>query len=250
MINYDMHIHTEYCGHAEGMVVSEIIDTAERNGLDTIAITDHIFSPSSIERIERIRAEAGRVQSKCKVIIGAEIDVDPMHTDGRFVIEQIEKYDYVLAGLHYVPTVGNYAHSPEDASIDPEEIFSHWRTTLLGIVSNKAVTALAHPGRMIGTAVRLEDYFEDMLSVYEEAANLSAENNVAWELNELTANRLTESWQSQWYKIYEIALDHGVKIIYGSDAHSLGCIGLQEFAGRVLAKLPEGALSRPEDLGY
>ncbi|MHC4290750.1 MAG: PHP domain-containing protein, partial [Planctomycetota bacterium] len=42
MIDYDLHIHTEYCGHAAGMTVAAVLRRVEELGLKTIAITDHI----------------------------------------------------------------------------------------------------------------------------------------------------------------------------------------------------------------
>ena len=45
MINYDLHIHTKYCGHAPGMTVEAILRKADILGLETIAITSHIFDP-------------------------------------------------------------------------------------------------------------------------------------------------------------------------------------------------------------
>ena len=62
-------------------------------------------------------------------------------------------------------------------------------------------------------------------------------------MNELTGYRLAEYWQQQWYKISKIALDAGVKLVYGSDAHVPSAIGLQDFTDYILEMLPPNAIA-------
>ncbi len=57
MLNYDLHIHTEYCRHAPGMTVAAVLRRVEGLGLKTIAITDHIYRPDGPAGIEKIRAD-------------------------------------------------------------------------------------------------------------------------------------------------------------------------------------------------
>jgi len=230
------------------MTVAAICKRADRLGLSAIAITDHIFEHSDHALIERIHAEAKACEGHCKVYVGAEIDVDANHTDGQLVTETFDGLDYVIAGFHYVPTVGNYPHGPEDNVLSGEAFMEHWQSSLMGIVSNPAIHTLAHPGRLLASAVELDVYFEDALCVFEEAAALSVKNNVAWELNELTGYRLDNYWQQQWHRIYQIALDAGVKLVYGSDAHTPEAIGLHDFVDRVRSKLPKHRLAKPEEI--
>lgn len=248
MLNYDLHIHTEHCGHAPGMTVEAICRRADELGLSVIAITDHIYAPSDTARIETIRAEVKVCRTECRVYVGAEVDVDADFTDGRFVTDSFEGLDILIAGFHYVPTAGNYPKSPQENPLDPEVFMEYWQSSLLGIVSNPHVDVLAHPGRLLGTAVDLDVYFEDSLNVFEKAAALSAKNNIAWELNELTGYRLPAYWQQQWWRIYRIALDAGVKLVYGSDAHTPEAIGMHGFVDQVCEKLPKYCLARPEEI--
>lgn len=248
MLNYDLHIHTEYCGHATGMTVAAICRQADKLGLSTIAITDHIFQHSDHAKIEKIRTEARACQGHCKVYIGAEVDVNSAYVDGRLVTEMLDGLDIVIAGFHYVPTVGNYPKGPDDNSLAADEFMEAWTSTLLGIVSNPQVDVLAHPGRLLAAAMDLDVYFEDGLCVFEKAAVLSAKNNIAWELNELTGYRLGGYWQEQWWRIYQIGLDAGVKLVYGSDAHMPETIGMHNFVDLVREKLPKNCLARPEEV--
>ena len=248
MLNYDLHVHTEYCGHAPGMTVAAICKQADTLGMSAIAITDHIFEHSDHVRIEKIRTEVKACQGHCRVYVGAEIDVNANYTDGRLVTETFDGLDIVIAGFHYVPTVGNLPHGPQDNSLDAETFIEVWASSLLGIVSSLQVDVLAHPGRLLAAAVDLDVYFEDALCVFEKAAVLSAKNKIAWELNELTGYRLGAYWQEQWWRIYDVALAAGVKLVYGSDAHTPQTIGMHNFVDMVREKLPKHRLARPEEI--
>ena len=247
-MNYDMHIHTEYCGHAYGTTVESICSRADELGLDTIAITDHIFRPDDLPVVTRIRREVEECSPDCRVIIGAEVDVDGQFEDGRLVTDDLDGIDYVIAGFHYVPTIGNYPHCPQDCDLRDEQFLEVWRSSLLGIVSNPAIHTLAHPGRLVAASVDLDVWFDDVLAVFAEVAELSARNGIAWEINELTGFRLSEHYRKQWHRIYRIGLDEGVKLIYGSDAHDPSAIAMCDFAKLVLRDLPEGCLSAPDDI--
>lgn len=248
MIDYDLHIHTEYCGHAPGMTVEAICRRADQLGLRIIAITDHTYGPHEQAQVDRIRRQVEKANPRCRVLVGAEIDVDPEYTDGRLVVEDISGLDYVMAGFHYVPTLGHYPYTPEERGMDAEQFLEVWETSLLGIVSNPKIDALAHPGRMLASCVDLHVHFEYGLVVLEKAAEQSAKNRIAWELNELTGWRLPAVFQERWAEIYEIALTAGVKLVYGSDAHHPDSIGLRIFSEMILDRLPAGCLSKPEDL--
>jgi HisJ family histidinol phosphate phosphatase len=247
MIDYDLHIHTEFCGHAPGMTVEAIVTRADELGLDTIAITDHIFAPTGLPLLTAIRAELSRTPHRCRVIIGAEIDVDGDYGDGRLVTDELDAVEYVVAGFHYVPTVGNYPHSPDDCTMPAAEFLKLWRTALLGIVSNPKVHTLAHPARLVASAVNLDHWFDEVLMTLAEAAKLSAKNTIAWEINELTGTRLSDYYRNRWHLIYKIALDAGVKLVFGSDAHSPEAIGQSAFAEFVLAHLPRRCLTTPDE---
>ena len=248
MIDYDLHIHTAYCGHAKHMSVATICRQADAAGLRLIAITDHICEPANRATIEKIRREVADARPACRVLVGAEIDVDYRYTDGRLVDADLDGLDYIIAGFHYVPTMGHYPWTIEDRRMNIEPFLEAWESSLLGIVSNPRIDTLAHPGRMLAACTELDDYFDYGLAVFEKVARVSAQNNIAWEINELTGQRLSPYWQEQWYRLYEVGLNAGVKLVFGSDAHTPDAVGSQDFARRVLDKLPAGSLSSPEDV--
>jgi len=230
------------------MLVADIIAAADKRDLDAICITDHVYSEKELAMIDLIRGQVKQVESNCKVFVGAEVDVNGLLSNGRLITDRLDGIDYVMGAIHYIPGAGNYPHSPADCPYEPAEMLARWQSTLLGLVSNKRIDTLAHPGRMIATAVDMDVFFDDILAVLAQAAKLSATNNISWELNELTGWRVSEPYRSQWYRVYEIAIDAGVKIIYGSDAHDLDSIGKSEFSEMILQKLPPNSLTTPDIL--
>jgi HisJ family histidinol phosphate phosphatase len=248
MMQYDFHIHTEYCGHAKGMTVDAICRRAEELNLETIAITDHIYNNQTAGVIEKIQEDLKTAAPKLPVIIGAEVDVDSDFVDGRLASDLIDGLDYIIAGFHYVPTKGNYPWRPEHNSLDEATFMRLWESTLLGIVSNPQINTLAHPGRLVTAAIGPKINWPAAMEVFKKAAKLSAKNRIAWELNELTGKRLSPEFAEKWHEIYAIALDAGCKLIFGSDSHDLESIGQSQFCDMLLSKLPSGSLSTPQEI--
>jgi len=159
------------------------------------------------------------------------------------VTDRLDGIEYVVAGFHYVPTVGNYPWRPEQNSLDKATFMRYWESTLLGVVSNPKVNTLAHPGRLIAAAMGPAVEWSAAMEVFGRAAKQSAKNGIAWEINELTGERLLPEFKEKWHGIYEIALEAGVKLVYGSDAHEPAAMGKFVFAEYILGKLPRGSLS-------
>lgn len=135
-MNYDFHIHTVLCGHAEpAMTVSNIIARAEEISLEAIAITEHVSGIEDMKNIDILCSEMQRHHGSCQVIIGAEVDVDRRHLDGRLVLDKRLGLDYVIGSMHYLPGTDVLPHCDLTRPISPEETFIRWRSTLLGLVS-------------------------------------------------------------------------------------------------------------------
>lgn len=244
MINYDLHIHVEYCGHAPGMTVPAIITRAEQLDLETIAFTCHIFSEQDIAILAKVRREIKKTGTDLHIIVGAEIDTDGDHHDGRLVTNNFNNMDYIIAGIHYIPSVNILPHCPSDNPLTPEVFFEKWRSTILGLLSHEKIDTFAHPGRLLATSCDLDIFFEDALAVFQEAAKLSAKNNIAWEINELNGKKIPKRYHNRWHEIYQIALNENVRLIYGSDAHTVDTIGSFEFTNYLLRSLPDNCLSQ------
>lgn len=250
MINFDMHVHTEYCGHAPGMTVQAILKRADDLGLEALAITEHIFSSSNLSLLDEIRDQLAEYRGNCEVLVGVEVDVDGMSREGKLVTENLDGIDFVVGSIHYVPGVGNYPMTPGDLTVSPEQFLEDWRNSLRGLLTCGKIDMLAHPGRIAVAALDADIYFGDIVSILSEAAKISADNNIAWEINELSCKRLKPRLLKKWHKIIIPAVEAGVKITFGSDAHDQFEIANQENVRQVIADLGDDfRLCGPMELG-
>lgn len=247
-MNYDLHIHTHYCGHAENMTTEAILKKADEVGLDTICITDHIFRQDDINIPQRIGEEVAQHKTKCRVFIGAEIDVDGLYDDGRLVVDVPKGLDYVIAGLHYLPNDGTYIKNYKDNHLSAEETIKRWEKTLMGVLKNPDITTLAHPGRMISMTVNFDEHFDTIIRIFAQAAAVSAQRGLLWEVNELDKRCIPEHYFDYWCRIYRTAVEAGVKLIYGSDSHHPQAIGKCDFVNRILSALDNVKLQTPESI--
>ena len=249
MIDYDLHIHTKYCGHAPGMSIEAIVEAAERKQLETIAITAHIFSEDDLLLIPTIKSQLAAIKTDVNVIVGAEVDADGMRTDGKLVTGKLDDIPYVLGSIHYIPGTGIYPSSPQDNPLGAEEFFQAWQSTLIGLVSNPRLDTLAHPGRLAATACDMDVYFDDMLAVFYQVARISVKNNICWGINELNERKIPPALHKRWSSIYQIALDAGVKLIYGSDAHKPEEIGKQTYTKKIIEAIGVQNMETPKSFG-
>ena len=247
-MNYDLHIHTYHCGHAGTMTIGAILEAADGYDMQTICITDHIYSPDELNIPARIRQEVAKYKTNCRVLIGAEIDVDGQYDDGRLVSGVPDNLDYVIAGLHYIPAHGRYPRKIEDNPFSPEQLLQYFRKTILGIAKNSNVITHAHPCRMIATTIDFDIYFDQVLAIFTEAAQTYAQAGILWELNELDQYRIPEHYFDYWLKIYRTATDTGVRLVYGSDSHVPDFLGKSDFVERILSNLNGVQLQTPESL--
>lgn len=248
MINYDLHTHTQYSGHAEGTTVEMMLRRADEIGLGCIAITEHISSPADISLIEQIRADASQVKTKCRVVIGAEIDIDGNYSDGRLVTQVPAGLQYVLAGFHFIPGVNKYVHDRSDCLIAEKELFTRWSSTILGAVSNKNINTLAHPARLIAMSLDWHKWFVPTMEVFCKAAQISAANNIAWEINEGDGVYKLPQYVDLLVELYKAVVKEGVKLVYGSDAHGPGLLGNCEYATGILAAVGTESFIGPNDI--
>jgi len=237
MFRYDFHVHSELCGHAPGQTIEKILKKADQLDLKAIAITEHVSNVEDIKNIDIIYSEAQKHYGGCRVIIGAEVEVDRWHLDGRLVLNKRLGLDYIIGSMHYLPGTNILPHCDLTRPITPEETFIRWRSTLLGLVSSSIIDTLGHPGIMIANALDDKNFSQQVLGVFNEAAIISAKNGIAWELNNHSGAKLSETHRHQYYKIMQLAVDAGVPLVYGSDAHSPENIGNTSFVSEVLSRL-------------
>ncbi len=236
--SYDFHIHTYLNGHSDPKQdVPTIIARAEELGLEMIAITEHVIEPANVAWVRQVAAQVAPRAARCRVIVGAEIDVDPGRGDGGLVIQPDPRIGLVLGSLHTFPGTKLMPHCGQIPDLGREEMISRWRRALLGMASNPRIDVIAHPGALIANALPHETFAPDVLETFAEAAELSARHGIAWEVNRLIAAKLRPGQRQEYWKIPAIALDAGVSLVYGSDAHRPADIASTAFVEDVAERL-------------
>ena len=231
---YDFHIHTVLSGHADARQdVDTIVKTAENAGLRAIAVTEHISKAEDIKRISIIRSQVNNLKTSCKIYVGAEIDVDPYSDDGSLVIDRFDDLDLVIGAIHYFPGTQILPHGQQVPDCLKKNALVKWRQMLLGLAANPELDILAHPGIMIANAIFTDRWISPALKVFEEAACISKQTGTAWEINELTAKKLSPPLRENYWQIFSIAAEAGVELVYGSDAHRPEDIGSCFFANKI-----------------
>ena len=190
----DYHIHTNYNDHSpSNLTVKNVVMEAERKGLETIAITEHVretskWIPSYLRDISNYIP-----QTNVKVIPGFEAKI---LSDGNIDCrEEIARDYFIIASFHT---------KYHDKAI--------WINALTKAIENKYVNVIGH--------LSPESSFQIDSKEIEEFAELLIKHGKKVEIN-----AKYQMPPESWIKIF---IKRGVKFHLGSDAHSLNEIGNYE----------------------
>jgi len=203
----DLQMHSTWSDGAN--TITELAQAALARGLDYILITDHsqslgIAGGLSVEELRRQRGEIKAVNEQLggqiRVLAGVECEI---RSDGSldYPDEVLAELDIVLAALHSGLRTGREKTTDR----------------MLAAIRNPHVDIIAHPsGRLIG---RREGADLDMDAIFKAAA----ETDTALEIN-ADYRRLDLSDVHA-----RRAVELGVKLTIGSDAHKAGGVGVLDY---------------------
>ena len=204
-IKSDLQTHSDWSDG--GNTIEEMAEAAKKLGRQYIAITDHagrLAIAGGLKETDLLKqmAEIDKIDKKIsgiRILKGAEVDIDK---EGKPHIrdEILAKLDIVFGAIH-----DNFKMSKE---VMTERICQ--------AMANPHVDILAHPsGRLIG---RREGYQVDWEKVFRQAVR----TNTIIEINAYP-ERLDLAWQN-----VRRAVEMGVKLSIGTDAHSVGHLSFLE----------------------
>jgi len=212
-IKGDFHVHTNASdGDCD---ISYIARAAKEIGYKYICITDHSQSSAianglSAERLAQQIKEIRKLNEELKgitILAGTEVDI---HADGSLDFDDklLAELDFVIASIH-----SGLASSREKVTV---------RT--LKAMDNPYVNCIAHPtGRLIGQREAMD---LDISAVIKRAA----ETHTALEVN-------ANPWRLDLKDIHcRMAIEAGVKLVIGTDAHSAVGLGLMGFGVATAAR--------------
>ena len=231
----NLHIHSSFSGCAKPeMTLNDIVRTAELNGLEMIAITDHVQAATEDEfrvSLSKLKEQAKTIESPVRVLIGAELSAYGVN-NFNYPNNDIE-LDYRLwAQNHY--HVSTWIQ-PEDTS--PVGYKNHIIETLTNLIKSDRADCIAHPfhDEYLTNSKRLNVGFAkgSVPSCFSDneigdLLTLGREHETAFELN---LNAMA-GYPEFCRRMYNIGREVGVYFNIGTDAHSLDRIATKQFIER------------------
>ena len=231
----NLHIHSSFSGCAKPeMTLNDIVRTAELNGLEMIAITDHVQAATEDEfrvSLSKLIEQAKTIESPVRVLIGAELSAYGVN-NFNYPNNDIE-LDYRLwAQNHY--HVSTWIQ-PEDTS--PVGYKNHIIETLTNLIKSDRADCIAHPfhDEYLTNSKRLNVGFAkgSVPSCFSDneigdLLTLGREHETAFELN---LNAIA-GYPEFCRRMYNIGREVGVYFNIGTDAHSLDRIDTKQFIER------------------
>lgn len=214
----DVHTHTVASGHAYTTLLENAKEAANK-GVKVLGVSDHgpkmpggphLFYFGNLKVVPR---ELFGV----KILRGCEANI--IDYDGNLDIpERIQKsLDYIIASLH-------------DVCIEPGTKEEH-TNAYLKVMDNPNVMIIGHPGN------------PSFPMDHDAFVKKAKEKNIIIEINNSSFKGSRRGCEDTCYNIARLCRDYGVKIIFGSDAHT--CFQIAEFTD---AKALIKDLNIPEEL--
>jgi len=217
----DLHIQTAFSdGDAP---VQSFVEEAERKGIKILGISDHYSMWHKIYTPEKFLMYLAELQ-KYPVYAGVEMDVGyelPLFPNIR------EELDYVMAGLHRLD--GKWLLSPYSfRSENPRKIVEKMKTAMIKTMEKLRPDVLTHPTQL---PISLRSQAERLITREwsEDLISAAADHNVAIEIN--CGSRLPTE------EFIKICLRKGVKVTFGSSAHTPSRVGELEYGWQMVKKL-------------
>lgn len=243
MIRSDNHIHSEFSYDAS-LKIDDIATTAKEMGLTQIGITDHVnFNDTKF--LSDLHASVEGVKKKQElypfIVLGTELTpvekplfdhIAKTHTrEGYIPPELPEPYGIELAvDLDTLVSLGvKYAIGAAHWRVDTKERYGELNSTIrewyrqqLWLAADERVTVLGHPWYH-GRAIWYEDFSIIPASMNDELLSALLENGKYIECNShfFTAKTTSEKFRNQYADFLKEALERGIPVTYGSDAHDI-----------------------------
>ena len=230
---FDLHTHHERCGHAEGGI-ERYIEAAIERGVGAIGISDHspYFGhkddhpfpgiamaasefPNYVNEVLRLKEKyAGRIE----VLLGVESDFFPEHLDKYKNVYAKYPFDYIIGSVHQVDGVSIFNRNRWKKLTAAEKLATKER--YYELIGRSARSGMFD---VLGHIDAMKAYYPAFSDIQTEAVDktlqLIAECDIAIEIN--TSGKMKDV--GGWYPadvILERAHFFGVKVTFGSDAHT------------------------------
>ncbi len=227
LARHNLHIHTRFstCAKPE-MIAADIVRTAEKCGLEMIALTDHNYiqkkNAVAQQRYDILR-ELKNIETSVKVLVGAELSA---YGIGKFAdnITSDNSLDYRLYTINHYHQ--SYWEHPEVKT--PRAYAEHMLAIVDGVIESGRADCFAHPF-MAGYIKAFDDPHEVTRAFTDneigDAMEKANRHEIAWELNAPAVLGDPEFY----HRYFQIGKEVGVVFNMGTDAHKLCNIDTKQF---------------------
>ncbi len=231
----DYHMHTPLCCHAVGRPV-DYAAHALRVGLKEIGFSDHSPMPrddfddwrmksSELDEYVEMVREAQRAFPQLRIKLGLEVDYIPGHEDWIRDLAKRHAWDYFIGSVHYLDggwDIDNPKKLSQWKQHDPNEVWELYAARLTQAAASGLFEFIGH----IDLAKKFCIYpTKPLVPMFAEFLKTAAARGVAIEINTAGLRKdCREIYPSQ--TLLEAASAAGVKIVFGSDAHSPEEVGM------------------------
>jgi len=227
----DYHVHTKASPDGEGSM-QDYVRRAEQRKVEEVGFSDHILlqhldgrsgflvhaMPAYVQEFLAFKKKAG-----IPVKLGAEVDFFPdmIEEVGAFIRKY--PFDYVIGSVHVMGewSIDDPSTRDEYLRRDPFQTYEEYFRLVREMCACRLFDVLGHPDliKIFGTRPQ-----EDLTQLYEDTAETIARSKMCAEINAKGLSRpCREIYPSE--QLLRVLHDHGVPIVFGSDAHKPNDLG-------------------------
>lgn len=232
--NYDLHNHTIFSGHAnDDATIENLVARANDLHLDVLGLSEHLMNAED-EDVYLAFQEAARRHppSATRVLIGVEMDIDPIDPSGRWVAPEVTG-DYVILSAHGFPEF-DLGLPEADLQLPPHVAQRRLAMRYLewyGLaVANGRMHILGHPLREPLKMGLMDLADQEMMETSAAVFRPAAEMGIAFELNNPFLEYLdTVGMLKDYVNLIRRLRAMGMRFVRGSDSHSRATLGACDF---------------------
>ncbi len=232
----DFHVHTAYCGHAQGEI-RQYIEKAIERGIRELGFADHLgryylsrsqkkknwnwgMRDENIEKyFEEVSALREIYKERIDIYIGLEVDyIEGAESRAEEILTSLP-FDYALASIHCLPKFG-WKHLAQYASLDRGAIYTEYFKAAKAALSCGLFQSLAHID-FIWRYIPFPDDFDLVLAGIDETVKVAQQSTTALEINSngFFWSKENKPFHDPFEFFLELVASRGLTVTLGSDAH-------------------------------
>lgn len=207
-LSVDFHLHSTWTDGKN--TIQEIINVAKKNGLNAIAITDHIRKKSTYFNDYKKEIDFLNSKEELNIYTGFEAKVADFSGNIDVNNEVVQQADIAVVSVHRYPLGNKLYNASEFSQSVSQEIELELS---LAALRKGGFNVLGHPGGM-----SLTFFKEFPIYFYEEIILECAKNDIAFDFN-------GRYHKKEFKNILPLLEKYNPHVSIGSDAHNISPIG-------------------------